>query len=340
MNPRLLILLAVLLAVFCPPLLGGEEVELSWKLEKGKTYLYRISTRSEVSFNIPMRGESKTVVNLENVAELETGSVKEGPPAEASMNGKYTHVVYHIEVPRQGSFSFDSDSELDRRDAATDPIKRGLLAMRTKKKLFTFKMGGRGGVSKMKGHSRVASRHFSGQGLKEPITIAANLVLRQMVKDSAVEETFNDVFIPFPKGKSLPDDQWEGESKALLYPLGTFIFKSQYTLKEVKEGKKAIISVTSEVSKDPRSEPGFGLPAKADPTWGRLKDMMKKFHVVSSKREGTFEFDLEKKEMVKGKVELTLELKGSFANPLSGEDFDIPLKAVHTRKLERVEEKK
>jgi len=338
MFPRAFLAVATLLFGASPLLQGADEVELAWKFEKGREYRYKVTSKSEMSLDLPRSGESKTLVLLENVADLETASVKTGDPAQASLSGKYSHVVYHIEIPEQGSLHFDSHSDLDKREAASDPTKRGLL-MLAGKVPFKFNMAGNGGVSRVNGHNRFVPRAFSPRNARETLFIAANLVLTQNLADKAVENWFNDLFIPFPKEKPLTGDTWTGETRGVLYPLGIYIFKNTYTLKEVKEGKTAVITVSSEIERDPRSEPGFGFPAKDQPGrgWIDLKDILKKFEVTSSKREGEYEFDLEKGEMAKGKVNLELSMLGSFDNPFSGEPVDIPVKATLERKLERME---
>jgi hypothetical protein len=253
------------------------------------------------------------------------------------MKGKYTEVNFLIEVPNQGSLSFDSSSGLDRREAGTDPVKRGLLRL-VGKLPFGFKLGAKGGVQRMSGHNRFVPRAFPVRGAKEPINAAANLVLNQLLNDRGVEEAFNDLLIPLPRREALTGDTWEGESKGVLYPLGGFVFETTFTLKAVKDGKVAVITCESEVERDPKVKPGFGINPKDLPGggWINIDDLIKKFKIESSKRTGEFEFDLEKKEMIKGKVELTLKLKGSFDNPLSGQAVDIPVTATHKRTLDRI----
>ncbi|MHC4778205.1 MAG: DUF6263 family protein [Planctomycetota bacterium] len=341
MKLRSLLLCGLSILFFSLPALAeDEEADLSWGFEKGKKYKFKISMRSEMKIKIPRADESKNVVHLERIADLETGTVKKGKSAQATFKGKYSRVTFLIEVLNQGSMSFDSDSDLDRREAARDPFLRSLLNLAGKVP-FGFKMKDKGGVSKMKGHSRYVLKAFSPRNAKEPLDRAANLVLTQLLNDKAVEEEFNDIMILFPKYASLPGDTWEGKSKGLLYPMGGFLFETTYTLEKVKEGKIAVITCTSEVSKDPKVEPDFGVPSKDMPgvgQWIDVNDLLKKFKIEESERKGEFEFDLEKKQLVKAKLELKLQMKGSFQNPLNGENIDIPVAATHTRELKRVEE--
>ncbi|GEM_PF-3569994 len=335
MNFRTIAATATLLGLLSPLLRAAEEeIETAWTLEKDKTYLYKMGMRSEVSFDIPTKGPAKTIVLLDLVPELDTASVRSGRKPQATFKGTYKAVKFHLEVPFVGSMHFDSENELDQREAARDPLKRALLMLKDKLP-YSFKMTDRAEVSRVSGHNRFVPRAFSGRGLKDPVPTAANAILKKILMDKMREQAFADLFIPLSKEKLLPGDRWKGSSEGLIYPLGSYLFDTEYTLKEVKEGKIAVITSTSGVKRDPRSEAGFELPSKDDPTYGMFAQLLKQLKIQESSREGTFEFDLEKGEMISGKVEMKLTLAGSFA-PM-GQSYDIQLDASHVRTLEREE---
>ena len=67
------------------------------------------------------------------------------------------------------------------------------------------------------------------------------------------------------------------------YPLGSYLYKTDYTFKEIKDKTLAIISATGTVTKKPGDDAGYGLPPKDSPLggWITLKDIMKKLTVDS-----------------------------------------------------------
>jgi hypothetical protein len=334
MFARASLLTALLAAALVRPAAAGEGVEIRWGHEKGKVYRYKLVEKSDVSFDLPdlsafggpKAGPARAVAHLETEPELEVVSLKPGKDPQASMKGKYAAARCNVEVPARGAQTCDTESEADKMEAAADPFKRAFLALKGKVP-FTFTWAPVAGVSKMSGHNRYVPAAFNPKNSKEPLSAAASFVCQQLLQDQAVEDLFADMFLPLPADKALAGDKWKGESSATIYPIGVFLLKTEYTLKEV-------ISCVSQVTKKPKSEMDFGVPAKDDPLLGFTRQVLEKLALQESSRSGEFEFDLEKKELIKGSVTMDLLITGKFDPPMGG-SFDFKFKAVHVRSVER-----
>ncbi|MCU0723433.1 MAG: hypothetical protein MUC63_07440 [Planctomycetes bacterium] len=334
-------LTAAILAFGLRAAAAGEAVELKWGLEKGKTLRYKLADKAETNFELPdlsgfggpKAGPQRTLTSLELEPDLEISAVKAGKDPQASVKAKYAAARFTVEVPARGSQSCDTDSEADKLDAQTDPFKRAFLALKGKVP-FTFTWGSAAGVFKMSGHNRYVPSAFNPKAAKDPATAAAAFVCAEMLLDAPVEDLFADLLIPLPAEKVLPGDKWKGESSVLVYPLGVYLLKTEYVLKEIKDGKTAVISCTSEVTRKPDSETDFGLPAKEDPMIGFTKQVLKKLTLQGATRSGEFEFDLEKKELSKGTATMELTTAGKFDSPVGG-TIDFKFTTKHVRSVER-----
>jgi hypothetical protein len=341
MFARAMVPAALLLAFLARAAQAGEGIEIRWGHEKGKVYQYKLAENSETSFNVPdlsafggpKAGPARAIASLELEPDIEIASVKTGKDLQASAKGKYAAARCSVEVPARGAQSCDTESEADRMEAQTDPFKRGFMGLKGRVG-FTFNWASAGGVSKMSGHNRYVPAALNPKASKEPLSAAASAACAEMLSDAAVEDFYADLLIPLPADKVLAGDKWKGESSAVVYPLGVFILKTEYALKDVRDGKIAVISCTSDVTKKPDSEMDFGMPTKDDPLLGFTKQILKKLVLQESKRSGEFEFDLEKKELVKGSVVMELVVAGKFDSPVGG-SYDFRFATKHTRAVER-----
>jgi hypothetical protein len=332
---RTILVIVALALLLAGPVWAAEAVELRHKFVKSQKVLLRDRLETSVGFKVPQRGDTEALIKLDRTWEETTRSVREKKIITASMNAKITALHFQMTIPDKGSVNFDTESPQARQEAAMDPIAAGLYRLKGRK--FKYSVDGLGRAVRVSGMNKTVRAFFGKVKAKEAITQGAAKICMALMGDDGFSDAIKEYYVAFPKDETLPRDRWKGKMENSIYPIGIVHSSVEYTLTKVEEGK-AYITLSGKVDKVDTRTAGFELPAKDDPTFGMLTQILSTLTISESSVKGEIVLDLKEGRVTKATHTITMRCQCEL--DIFGNVTPIPFLVKKTRTVEVVQPKK
>lgn len=220
---RLMSLSVLLASVLAPQ--ETEKVSLEWKLKKGESFRYEFVMKSQME-----------IAGTTQNQEIVMGQVFE--VTEVAEDGKATVKVTYdrAKIKMDGAMAADYDSEKDKKPEGLLPsIFAGMVG-----KSITMQLGRKGDVAKVEGMAKMMDD--IAKDLPEELQAMAGMMKGGMGDDYA-KSMFQNSLGHLPKDPVSKGETWETSSKSMFGGAGDSSLKAKSTLKEVRDGKEAVIKV-------------------------------------------------------------------------------------------------
>lgn len=252
----------------------GEKVSLEWKFKKGETFRY------EMSMSIAM-----DLGGMEIDQEMIMGQAFEVTDLTEDGTGTLKVTYDRIKFKMDGPMSADFDSDKDKKGEDMFGAIFGAMVGKS----MTLQLNRRGEVLKVEGMAKMMEDII--KDLPEEHQAMAGMMKGQMNDDYA--KSMSQMSFGFlPKGAIAKGDSWDAESKTTFAGLGKADLKGKSTLKEIRDGKEAVVS--QEFKLEFKGEGGDGplgaTEVSPTKTKGEMVWLLDQGRMKSSKSTSTMEF--------------------------------------------------
>lgn len=211
-------LILPLLALALAPLQEGK-VELRWKWEKGREWVYQTTKKSVTDLGgAPMTQDETNRLELTVIELSESG--------EATIRVKYLAAAVRGSGPL-GDYAYDSDK--DKKAPESGPA---ALAARLVGLSFTLKMLPNGAVTDVQGLDKLLEALIKGAGDDAP---AARSQLKPMFSVATFKATMQQLLPPLSGAKVAPRDTWTNTFAVRAPLFGSMKFAQKFTLAGFKD---------------------------------------------------------------------------------------------------------
>jgi hypothetical protein len=288
----------------------GQEVELAWKFEKGKTFYQKMNTKTSQQMTI----QSQPVKQEQEQEFVFSWTVKDVSDTAVVLEQKIESVNMTIKIGTQ-EVKYNSAAK----DAADNPLSTFFKPLVGSS--FTLTLDPKTmKVTKVEGRDDFVKKVTDAN--PQMASLLKVILSEDQLKQMA-EPAFSVVKGPGEKVK--PKDIWTRESKLSMGPIGSYDAKYTYTYEGEEEktidgqkAKVAKISVQTELTyKAPDPKDSTSLPFKIDA--GKLD---------TTKATGTIFFDPAKGRVVESNMDV--ELKGKLTISVAEQKAEVDLNQTQT----------
>ena len=279
----------------------GQEATLKWEFQKGKPFYQEMTTTTK---------QNMKVMSME-VAQNQTQTFIFGwTPKDKDKDGNWTieqeilAVKMDIEIAGQ-KIPYDSTKE---GAGAGNPLADFFKALVGSK--FTITITPDMKIKSIEGRKEFVDKLIKANPQMEPL-------LNTILSDEALKQMSDPAFAAIPNKAVKKGENWTGESKLNMGPIGSYDSKYKYTY-EGKEGNLDKIKVDVTLSYQPPSTTASAqIPFK-----------IKSATLTSKNATGTIFFDNTKHRLEKSDQKMTLE--GKLTIDISGQPSDVELTQEQT----------
>jgi hypothetical protein len=252
---RLMSLSILVASVLAPQ--EAEKVALEWKLKKGDAFRYEFTMKNEMS-----------AAGMDNRQEMIMG--QQFDVTEVTDEGLATLKVTYdrARFKMEGAMPVDFDSDKDKKPEGLFPMIFGGMVGKS----FTMQMGKKGDVAKVEGMAKMIDD--IAKDLPEEHQAMAGMMKGGMT-DEQTKLMFQNTLGILPKGPIAKGESWDVSMKSMFGGAGAAAVKGKGTLKEVRDGKEALVKYEFTVEVGGDEEGGEPVKSDVDLVWdleqGRLK---------------------------------------------------------------------
>lgn len=258
------------------PAQEGDKVTLEWKFKKGESFRYEMTMNTDMS-----------VGGMEIVQEMVMGQAFDVTDVGADGTGTLKVTYDRIKFKMDGPMAADFDSDKEKK---ADDLFGSIFGAMVGKSL-TMQMNRKGEIVKVEGMAKLMDDIV--KELPEEHQVMAGMIKGQMTDDYAKSMAQNS-FGFLPKTPVAKGEMWESASKSVIAGIGKADLKGKSTLKEIREGKEAVVAQDFKLEFMAEEEGGAGPMGAADigptRTKGEMVWLLDQGRMKSSKSTATMEF--------------------------------------------------
>lgn len=253
-----------------------DKVTLEWKFKKGETFRYEMTMNSDM-----------TMGGMEIAHEMIMGQAFEVTDVTADGTGSLKVTYDRIKFKMDGPMAADFDSDKDKK---ADDLFGSIFGAMVGKSL-TMQMNRKGEITKIEGMAKLIEEIV--KNLPEEHQAMAGMFKDQMT-DDYVKSMAQSSFGFLPKNAVAKGETWEYATKTVMAGLGKADLTGKSTLKEVRDGKEAVISQDSKLEfkggEDGAAGPMGAAEISPTKTKGEMIWLLDEGRMKSSKSTATMEF--------------------------------------------------
>jgi hypothetical protein len=289
----------------------GQEVDIKWKFEKGKTFYQEMTT--ETKQDMTVMGMKISQTQKQTFYFSWTPEKQDDKDKSWTIKQKIIGLKMDIQI---GGTPITYDSTKDAGAGVNNPLSDFFKALIGAE--FTITVGPDMKVTKIEGRDEFLKKLISTNQTMEPL-------LKQILSDDALKQMADPAFAVVPGKPVKKGDTWERPSKLNMGPIGSYETNYKYTYEGQDEKEKSLAKIKVDMTLK------YIAPVGSPAGGGGLPFRIVSADLKSDKATGSILFDTEKGRLASSKI--SLDLKGKLSIDISGMTSEVELSQTQSTEV-------